>query len=460
MPTSYDAFIRSKRKTARPSGFTADVDSPHPFAFQRAIVQWALRRGRAALFADTGLGKTLMQLTWADHVVRHSGGRVLVLAPLAVREQTLREAAKFGVSVESIQVLNYERLHTIDPASYSGVVLDESSILKSYDGATRTALIEAFQATPYRLACTATPAPNDHTELGNHAEFLGVCTRQEMLAEFFVHDSSSSTARGWRLKGHARGDFWRWVATWSVMVRQPADLGFDDDRYRLPPLTIHDELVTFDDSSHVPDGMLFAVPAMTLQDQRGARRDSVSERAAKAAELVASRPNEPWVIWCDLNDESRAIAKAIPDAVEVTGSDSPADKARALLAFADGGIRVLVTKPKIAGFGMNWQHCRSVIFAGVSHSYEAYYQAVRRCWRFGQERTVDVWLLRTHLDGHVAASLKRKARAADEMAREMVSLVKDSQMEEVRGIRPGAPPSANTPTPVPHWLKTQEQSCP
>lgn len=461
----YQEFVRRKRRQHEAVGFEAGTIHSSMFPHQRDITAWACRMGRAAIFADTGLGKTRMQVQWAANVAAHTGKPSLLLAPLAVGDQTIAEAKRIGVNAcraegaedgAVVHVLNYDRLHRIDVSVYGGVVLDESSILKAYDGKTRTALIEAFQGTPYRIACSATPAPNDHTELGNHAEFLGVCTMQEMLAEFFVHDSSSSSARGWRLKGHAREDFWRWVASWAVVVRKPSDLGHDDGRYDLPPMRVHTEIVDYDSSDEKQDGMLFAMPAATLADQRRVRRNSLDARVQRAVEIA--QRDGPCIVWCDLNDESSQCAAAIPDAIEVTGSMGSDDKEAALRAFSRSDARVIVTKPSIAGFGMNWQHCRRQVFVGVSHSYEQFYQAVRRSWRFGQDGAVDVHIVQSSMDGMIAQNLERKARAAEEMAAEMVALVKETQLAAVRGMRPGDPPSANQQTPIPDWLESGECS--
>lgn len=453
----YSDFIESKRRDHEPCGF--DAPDPHPSLFdhQSAIVSWACRMGRCAIFADTGLGKTRMQLEWCRAVADHTGTPVLLIAPLAVIPQTIREAHAIGVNAGRagsgcpVSLVNYERVDAMDVSGFGGVAIDESSILKSYDGATRTMLIEKFASTPYRLACTATPAPNDHTELGNHAEFLGVSTRTEMLAEFFVHDGSSSSARGWRIKGHAEADFWRWVATWSVVVRKPSDLGFADDGYDLPPLRIHQVQVGDDGSPE--DGALFAGPAMGLNDQRRSRRATMGERM-DAAHRIASESG-PCIVWCELNDESSEASSRIADAVEVRGSDSPEDKADRLDRFSTGDARVIVTKPSIAGFGMNWQHCRRMVFIGATHSYESFYQAIRRCWRFGQTEPVDVYVIQTPQDGAIVANLARKADAADEMADRMVGMMRETQMESVRGKRAGAPSAATAPTAIPPWLVSE-----
>jgi DNA modification methylase len=417
----YREFLEAKRQHVEPVGFaveSADI-CPQLFPWQSEIVRWALRRGRAALFADCGLGKTPMQLEWARHVP----GRVLILAPLAVAEQTCREGAKFGIPVAhkrdgddgsgKIVVTNYERLHLFKPDDYVGIVLDESSILKAYDGATRKELQAFAETIRYRLCCTATPAPNDLLELVNHAEFLDVMRGKEIMALFFRQDGNSSHA--FRLKGHARADFWRWLAEWSVAVRKPSDIGYDDGRFVLPPLNMHSVVV----SGPVMDGWLLPVQASTLIERRQARRGSLSERVSAAAGL-ANGNREPWLVWCDLNDESSALAKAIPDAIEVRGSDTAEHKEDALLGFAAGKYRVLVTKPSIAGWGMNWQHCANVVFVGLSDSYEQFYQAVRRCWRFGQTRPVDCHVITSDADGAVVENIRRKEHQASEMFAELV----------------------------------------
>ena len=402
------------------------------FPFQKRIVEWALERGRCAIFADCGLGKTLMQLEWASHIP----GDVLILTPLAVASQTKRESDKFGYSAEvsrdgekkgQITITNYHQLHRFDPSDFAGVVLDESSILKNYTGKTRDAIIDAFCATKYKLACTATPAPNDHMELGNHAEFLGAMTRTEMLATFFTHDGGETSK--WRVKGHARDDFWRWCGTWAVMCTNPSDLGqaFDMPGYVLPDLQIHQHIV---DTDYSEEGELFP-EATTLTDMRGARRASMPARIDAAASLV-SDSDEPWIIWCELNDESTQVARAITDAVEVAGSHDNDTKSKRMLGFGDSKYRVLVTKPKIAGFGMNWQHCAHVAFIGLSHSYEQYYQAIRRCWRFGQTRPVNVHIFTSSPEMATVRNIERKKQQADEMGREMIKHM--GSMEATGGL--------------------------
>lgn len=431
---SYQSFIDAKLAPNLAAGIDVEATGFDLFPHQEALTIWALRRGRAAIFADTGLGKTRMQLAWADHVRRHTDKPVLILAPLAVAEQTCAEAGGMGIAAahdrheidgSGIRVTNYERVHLFDASRYAGVVLDESSIIKHHDSKTLADLLDRFSATPYRLCATATPAPNDWMELGTHAEFLGVCSRVEMLSEFFTHDGGET--QKWRLKGHARSVFWQWVSSWGAMIRSPVDLGFDASAYDLPPLEVHQHTVSTD--GQPADGMLFALEAQTLSERRAARRASIAARVAECARLV-NADTQPWIVWCDLNAEADALTAAIPDAVEVRGSDTAEHKERAMLGFARGEFRVLVTKPKIAGFGLNWQHCARVAFVGVSDSFESYYQAIRRCWRFGQQRPVHVHVIASELEGAVVANLERKERDAllmfEQLSRETGAAVRAS----------------------------------
>lgn len=461
MQREYDRFLANKAHRAPPCGFSADVDGCHLFPFQVDLIRWALARGRACMFADTGLGKTRMQLAWADRVARNTAGRVLILAPLAVAHQTVREAAAIGIdamvarepgdTTSPITVTNYDRLHLFDPSAYSGVVLDESSILKDFTSRTRTQLIESFAETPYRLACTATPAPNDHTELGNHAEFLGIMSRVEMLSRFFINDGDK--ANQWRLKGHAEHDFWKWLASWAALVSAPSDLGYSDAGFELPRLSIIDHTVSADERTAREQGLLFVEPVHTLSEQRRARRASVASRVAVASDVVAREPYEQWLIWCELNDESSALADAIDGAVEVRGSDSVEHKETALRKFADGDIRILVTKPSIAGFGMNFQRCARMVFIGLSHSFESYYQAVRRCWRFGQQRPVDAHIIVHELERGVVDNVRRKHDEARHMAAELRSLVRDYTMSSVTGAtRESDPYEATSQGRLPQWM--------
>lgn len=435
----YSNFISSKLRSHYGVGIASDrVNSDHLFPHQIAVTQWAARKGRSAIFADTGMGKTRMQLRWAEAIHAATGSDVLILAPLAVAQQTAAEGATLGISVtiaresdqvaRGLNITNYDRLHKFDPSRFGAVVLDESSIIKHHDAKTLAVLLDAFRETPYKLCATATPAPNDWTELGTHAEFLGVCTRQEMLAEFFVHDGGETQT--WRLKGHARSEFWRWVASWGVMLRSPSDLGFDDSAYRLPPL--HVEQITVESDGGTPEGELFPKVAMTLSDRRQARRASMRHRVDACANL-SNAIDEPWVIWCELNAEGDALKAAIPDAVEIRGSDTPEHKERTLADFAAGRIRCLITKPKIAGFGLNWQHCRRIGFVGVTDSWEAYYQAIRRCWRFGQSRDVHAYLFVSEQEGAVRANLERKERDAERMFADLTAETAAAMRDEVLG---------------------------
>ncbi len=435
MTTTYEAFLNAKAQIDPATGLQ-DVPRLNPmlFAFQRDLVTWALHRGRAAIWADCGLGKTPMQLEWAQHVP----GDVLIAAPLAVANQTVREGEKFGIAVAyaktphditgKITITNYERMDAFDPSRFAGVVLDESSILKAYDGKTRTALIEQFSQTPFRLCCTATPAPNDYMEIGNHAEFLSVMSRAEMLSMFFVHDGGET--QQWRLKGHAQKDFWRWLCSWAMMLRHPSDVGYDDGGFVLPELVLHDHVV---ESEEAPDGLLFPVIAQSLSERLAARRSSLHARVDQAVRLSEAEPREQWLVWCNLNSESAALAAALPDAVEVSGSDSADHKIAAAEGFQSGRVRIVVSKPSIWGFGMNFQSCARMVFVGLSDSYEAYYQAVRRCWRFGQDRPVQVHIVTARTEGAVVANIERKEADAMRMASAMVEHMQQLNAAELRG---------------------------
>lgn len=441
---NYADFLRAKERIVEPVGFDPD-DAKMPaqlFAFQRDIVRWATRLGRAALFCECGMGKTIMQLAWAQLIVERTRGAVLILAPLAVAKQTVHEAERFGVSARylreddgapGIVVANYEMLPHFKATRFVGVVLDESSILKAYDGKTRTAIINEFATTPYKLACTATPAPNDFMELGNHSEFLGVMSRSEMLATFFVHDGGST--QDWRIKGHAQRAFWKWVSNWAAMLRRPSDLGYDDEGFQLPPLQRRDHIIAVDHTAAWKSGTLFAVEAKTLQERRAARRGTIEERVAKCVELIAAEPDEQWLVWCNLNDEGNALEKSIPGAVQIAGRHSSEEKERAMLAFVDGSVRVLVTKPSIAGFGLNLQGCARQVFVGLSDSFEEYYQAVRRCWRFGQRRAVDVHVIVAETERAILENIRRKERDAVFMGDEMSRFTREFVRAAVRGTR-------------------------
>ncbi len=437
---AYARFLDNKRVTDPATGLRVVPDlHADLFDFQRDITSWALRRGRAALFAGTGLGKSLMELSWADAVHKATGKPILHLAPLAVSAQMVREAVKFGIVAHlshsqaqcdgGINISNYQKLDHFDLSQFGGVILDESSILKSTDGHYRTRLIEACAQIPFRLAATATPAPNDFMELGNHAEFLGVMSYTDMLATFFTHDGGDT--QKWRLKGHAETEFWKWMASWAVMIRKPSDLGYDNAGYDLPPLVQQQHLVAADYAPSLDTGLLFPMEARTMQERLSARRDTVEERVALAASITPT--DRPFVWWCNLNAESEMLAKRIPGAIETKGSDTDDVKERKLIDFSEGRIRVLVTKPSICGFGMNWQHCADTGFVGLNDSFEQVFQSIRRFWRFGQTKPVNVHFIAAETEGAVVANLRRKEADADRMAASMVLHMADLSSQQVRG---------------------------
>lgn len=438
--TDYTAYIERKLTRVPPTGIASGVTLPDSmFPHQAALTRWAIKRGRAAVFADTGLGKMRMELVWANVVHRHTRQPIMIHTPLAVAAQLAAEAAKVGIVakvcrepadlIDGINITNYDRRHKFDTSIFGGVVLDESGCIKHHDTRTFVDLTAAYADTPFKLPSTATPAPNDWTELGTHAEFLGICSRQEMLAEFFCHDGGDTSV--WRLKGHARELFWKWVSTWGAMIRRPSDLGFDDGAYSLPALHLHEHAVDYE----LPlNGMLFASEAQTLSERRDARRASMEDRVRECAALVNAEKGEPWVVWCDLNAEGDALTAAIDGAVQVAGADDIDTKERRLTDFAEGRIRVLVSKPSIAGWGCNWQHSARMAFVGVTDSYEAFYQAVRRCWRFGQKRPVHVHIFASKAEGSIVANLRRKEREAGAMAERLSAETHDAVMAEVCGL--------------------------
>lgn len=571
---TYDAFVRDKLALRPPSGIDGEPVLPDSlFPHQRALTRWALKRGRAAIFADTGLGKSRMQLAWSSEVHRYTNMPVLILAPLAVANQTAAEGRTIGLQVQvcrsgsdvddrGINIINYDRLHLINPDVFGGVVLDESSIIKHHDAKSFRLLTEAFRNTHFRLPATATPAPNDWTELGTHAEFLGICTRAEMLAEFFTHDGGDTSV--WRLKGHAREQFWRWVVSWGALIRRPSDLGFDDALYNLPPLQVHEHLVEVDAPMN---GMLFAAEAQTLTERRDARRSSLEQRVAECvnfiygewaandmeagvrgsaegsrggepgasrethsvcerqlraeegaaqgvhASLLRGQPGEvqpedagaigreelpdggslpydgqstralvrelqswnrevqgqprsatrsdsvslePWIIWCDLNAEQDALERAFGNlAFSIRGADSIEDKESRIKGWLQGERPVIISKPSILGFGLNMQRAARMAFVGVTDSYEAYYQAVRRCWRFGQKREVHVHLFASKAEGSIVANLKRKEREAGQMADALGVETRDAVMAEVTGShRETNEYNASRAVQVPAWMRS------
>lgn len=443
---SYREIIAASRGAFVPTGFDGDFDLPSSlFPHQKAAVEFSLRAGSSAMFLDTGLGKTRAALAWGQEVVSRTNKPVLMLAPLGVTRQHKREADDIGVEATvsrdggpqdaGIVIANYERLHLFDPSDFAGIILDESSIIKSFTGQTTKRLIEIFARTPYRLACTATPAPNDHTELGTHAEFLGVMTRDQMLMRWFLHDSADTGT--WRLKGHGVRPFWDWVASWARCISKPSDLGFSDDGFDMPELRMHRHLVAADrltGRGEEKDGQahLFRMPDMSATSVHTEKRLTCEARARMVAEIVAAEPGEPWTVWVETDYDADAIMAVIPEAVEVRGVMTAEQKEDRLTAFTTGGIRVLVTKASIAGFGLNWQHCARTVFAGMSFSYEAFYQAVRRHWRFRQSRPVDCHVVFADTEAAIWDVVSRKAGDHDAMKREMTQAMARAYRAETR----------------------------
>lgn len=433
----YKTFIKSKEIESIEEGVVVNESEVNCnlMPFQRDIVKWAIRKGRAAIFSECGTGKTLMQLSFADAICKATGGAALILCPLSVAEQTRKEARKFGIDARicrrqeeagpGINITNYEILSHFDSAAFNCVVLDESSILKSFTSSTRNDLIDAFARTPYRLCCSATPAPNDFSELGNTVEFLGIMSRTEMLATYFIHDGSDTSK--WRLKGHGVEKFWEFVAHWAVCVRTPADLGYSDEGFNLPALHLIEHVV----SSPPTEGYLIPIRAETLSERRAARKESMEKRVAVARELV-DQDAAQWLVWCDFNAESGALHAAIDGSTEVLGNDTPDYKADSAVRFSEGDIRVIVSKPSIYGFGMNFQNCHNMIFCGISDSYEQFYQAVRRCWRYGQSEEVNVHIIISEAELNVLDNIKRKQADMETMQSRMVDLMHDVTMSEIQ----------------------------
>jgi len=439
--SEYKEFLDSKIIRKSFMGFPAIGINPMLFKFQQDIVSFGCRKGRAAFFENCGLGKTAQQLEWARQVCNHTDGNVLVLAPLAVSRQTQKEGAKFGIPVHicssqddvanGINVTNYEKLSRFDPSFFHGVVADESGIMKSWSGKIKQQMCDMWADTPFRLVCTATPAPNDFEELGNQAEFLGICSRSEMLSMFFINDTADTGT--WRLKKHAVDAFWKWVCTWAVMIQQPTDLGYESAGFELPGLEYTEHIIK---STGPKNGFLFTVEAKTLSDRRNARRSSLKERCELAAKIV-NESDEQFLVWCDLNDESVMLSSLIKDAVQVTGSDTDEHKEKSLIDFAEGKIRVLVSKPKIAGYGLNLQSCHNQVFVGLSDSFEAMYQAVRRSYRFGQKEKVLIHIITHESEGAVLRNIKRKEAdfliMTDAMTRHMADMTKKEITNFVSG---------------------------
>jgi hypothetical protein len=452
----YQEFLERKLHTGADHGFEPVFMPDQLFDFQQALVQWAVRKGRAAIFADCGLGKTAMQLTWAQNVAQHTDRPVLILTPLAVAAQTIREGEKFGIECHRssdgsvpgrIVITNYERLSAFNPADFAGVVCDESSILKGFDGARRQEITIFMRKIPYRLLATATAAPNDYIELGTSSEALGYLGHMDMLAKFFKNDNNNCTSRRmygeapkWRFKGHAELPFWRWVASWARACRKPSDLGFEDGRFTLPELIERDHLI---DVSEPPEGMLFVMPATNLREQRIERKRTVQDRCEQVAAMV-NHTGQPALVWCHLNEEGNLLEEMIADAVQVSGSDPDQRKEDQFLRFIDGSARVLITKPKIGAWGLNFQHCNHITYF-PSHSFEQYYQSVRRCWRFGQKRPVTVDVVLTEGERRIMENLTRKARSAESMFANLVN-----EMGQATGINRINPYTKKER--IPSWL--------
>ena len=427
MSADYDAFIASKSKHRIASGFEPMPILAPLFDWQKSVVRWALNSGRAALFEECGLGKTLQQLEWARQVAVHTKSPVIILTPLAVAHQTASESEKFGIKATvvtqqsevtgaGIWITNYEKLEHFDPSVFSGVVLDESSILKALTGKTRIALTHAFSKTPYRLCCTATPSPNDYTEFGQHADFLGVCSPAQMLATFFVNDTFNTG--DWRLKKHAEEEFWKWVASWACCVSKPSDIGFKDDGYNLPPLHMHTVLVDVDESIDAGDE-LFRHATLSATTIHKEMRMTSEARARKVAAIVASKPTEQWLVWCNTNDEADKLAEYVTDCVEIRGSDTAHKKESAVNGFLAGNVRIIVSKPSITGYGLNLQNCANVAFVGLSYSFEDFYQALRRSYRFGQKREVNAYIVQAKTEGAILQTIQRKIEQHRIMQQEM-----------------------------------------
>ncbi|MDR3572837.1 MAG: DNA methyltransferase [Anaerolineaceae bacterium] len=443
----YQDFLQKKHINVKEAGFAINPDDIHPMLFdwQREIVIWALRIGKAALFEECGLGKTLQQIEWGRHVATRTHGKVLIVAPLAVAHQTISEGVKIGVPIryvrhqdeviaapESILITNYDMLKEFDGSYFAGVVLDESSILKSYTGSTKRMILDMFESVPYKLACTATPAPNDHLELGNHAQFLDVMQSNEMIQRWFINDSMQ--AGNYRLKRHAEKDFWKWVTSWAVCISKPGDLGYPNDGFDIPELQLNEHIVKVDHTRAYDQGQLFMMESLSATGMWHEKKETMTDRCNKAKEVIGDS-KEPVIIWCDTNDEADYLMTLFPEAVEVRGSQSLAEKERKLTAFSSGAASQIITKSDIAGFGLNWQHCHIQAFVGVTYSFEKTYQALRRSWRFGQTKTVQAHLIYAESEGDIRKTLSVKQEAHKRMQRSMNEAMKENGLGVVTDHR-------------------------
>ena len=433
----YQEFLKQKVFDTPASGFEVDRESLNPklFEFEKDIVLWSLKLGKAAVFADCGLGKTIIQLEWSRHIIDHTSQPVLILAPLAVSHQTKREGDKFNIPVKickdqddvqpGINITNYERLDRFNPSEFTGIVLDESSILKSYMGKTKLFIIESFTNTPYKLACTATPSPNDHMEILNHSAFLDVMKSHEALAIWFLNDTSNMGT--YRLKQHCIKDFWKWVSSWAVSLSKPSDFGYNDEGFILPDLNILEHTISVDPTINAKEGMLFRIPDMNATAFHKEKRLTAPARAEMVAKIRSERPNDCFMVWCDTNYEADELKKVLPNAIEARGSDKPERKEQVAIDFIDGKIETLISKPKIFGFGLNFQHCHNVIFCGLNYSYESFYQASRRFWRFGQTKPVNIHTVLGDTEKNIIDTIKRKEKAFNELKTNMQTAMAEHQ---------------------------------
>lgn len=440
---NYQEFLTSKKKYTLPSGFEVDTKdmSNKLFSWQKECVKWALKKGKCALFEACGLGKTMQQLEWAKQIHRLTNGNVLIVAPLGVAVQTAKEEApKLGVEVniirqtneirDGINIINYEMLDTIDTSSFIGVVLDESSILKNFTGKVRTKITECFKTTKYKLCCTATPAPNDYMELLNHAEFLDIMSSAQALSIYFINDMKTGQ---WRLKGHATVEFWRWVSSWALNIEKPSDIGFDDTGYILPKLNEYEEIVEIDLIDKNFEHGLFRDIQMSATSFYSEKKNTIKERSQRVKEIIEENPNEQYLIWVDMNEEADELMKIIPNAVEVRGSDKNEFKEEASQKFKSGEIQILISKPKIFGYGMNFQNCHNVVFCGLTYSYENYYQALRRLYRFGQTKEVNSYIVLGSTEKVILETIRRKEEQQRQMKNSMSLSMKDIQLLEING---------------------------
>lgn len=454
----YSEFLKTKEYVYENTGFDVTLDKLNEsmFEFQKHIVRWALKKGRCVLFLDTGLGKTICQLEFANQVCRHENGKALILAPLAVSKQTKQEGDKFSIEVnicrtqadvkDGINITNYEMLHHFDPKEFVCVVLDESSILKASLGKMSNEIIDIFRFTKYKLACTATPSPNDYTEFGNHCEFLNVMNRAEMLATFFINDAKENQ---WRMKRHAESRFWEWLASWAMVVTNPRDLGFETDGYDLPPLNIQHIIV----DSAIKKGKLVPSVAQDLSERREARKESMEDRVSVVKDLI--KDMDSCLVWVDYNDESELVRKSC-NMTEVKGSDTDIHKETSMLGFANGDIKFLVSKPSICGFGMNFQRCHNMIFCGISDSYEKFYQAVRRCYRFGQKNEVNVYVVISQRELSVLNNIKKKQSQHEKMSQEMIDRTNEILKNEIHNtVKMTEDYTANTIVKIPDWVVSE-----